>query len=115
VSSRDCTRPSTARLLLHVRDVAGVLARALCVVGLAGCAAHSKAERPRAALKNAAWFVGGAVVGGSGYWVIRDVRGADDSGLGGPTGAMLLGTGIAMAFGATLGLLGVAFDDVPDR
>ena len=92
-----------------------VWARALCVVALAGCTVHTKAERPRVALKNAAWFVGGAVVAGSGYWVIRDVRGEGDSGIGGATGAMLLGAGIVMAFGATLGLLGVAFDDVPDN
>jgi hypothetical protein len=101
--------------LLHGRDMSDVLARALCVVALAGCTVHTKAERPRVALKNAAWFVGGAVMGGSGYWVIRDVRGEDDSGLRGQFGVMLLATGIGMAFGATLGLLGVAFDDVPDN
>ena len=104
----------TARTLLHGRDMS-VLARALCVVALAGCTVHTKAERPRVALENTAWFVGGAVVGGSGYWVIRDAHGEGDSGLGGAAGAMLLATGIVMAFGATLGLLGVAFDDVPDN
>lgn len=92
-----------------------VWARALCVVALVGCTVHTKAERPRVALQNAAWFLGGAVVGGSGYWVIRDAPGEDDRGVGGAAGAILLGTGIVMAFGATLGLLGVAFDDVPDR
>lgn len=91
------------------------LARALCVVALAGCTVHTKAERPHVALKNAAWFGGGVVVAGTGLWTIRDAGGEDDSGLGGPAGALLLGTGIVMAFGATLGLLGVAFDDVPDN
>ena len=92
-----------------------MLTRALCVIALAGCIAHTRAARPRVALENAAWFVGGAVAGGTGYWTIRDARGDGDSGIGGATGALLLGTGIVMAFGATLGLLGVAFDDVPDR
>ena len=91
------------------------LARALCVVALAGCTVHTKAERPRVALKNAAWFVGGGVVAAGGYAVIRDARGTDDSGLGGQAGTFLLVTGVVMAFGATLGLLGVAFDDVPDH
>jgi hypothetical protein len=103
------------------RDPAGTqlaaradMVRVLAVIALAGCTAHTAAERPRAAIQNAAWFAGGAVVGGGGVWVIRDARGDGDHGLGGAFGAALLGTGIVMAFGATLGLLGVAFDDVPD-
>ncbi len=48
--------------------------------------------------------------------MIRDARGEDgDSGIGAHVGAILLTTGIVMAFGATLDLLGVAFDDVPDN
>jgi hypothetical protein len=107
-----------ARTLLpapDMPDMSDVLARALCVVALAGCTVHTKAERPRVALKNAAWFVGGAAAGGTGYWVIRNARGEDDSGIGQGAGVTLLSTGIVMAFGATLGLLGVAFDDVPDN
>ncbi len=47
--------------------------------------------------------------------MLRDASDAEgDSGLGGATGALLIGTGVVMALGATLGLLGVAFDDVPD-
>ena len=92
-----------------------LLPRMLCVVARTGCTAHTKAARPRAALQNAAWFAGGAVAGGAGAWVLRDASDAEgDSGLGGATGALLIGTGVVMALGATLGLLGVAFDDVPD-
>ena len=96
--------------------MAYALTHALCVIALAGCTAHTKAERPRVALKNAAWFAGGAVLSGAGAWAIRDARGeSGDTGLAMPAGATLITTGVVMAFGATLGLLGVAFDDVPDQ
>ena len=96
-------------------DMADVLARALCVVALTGCTVHTRAERPRVAIKNAAWLVGGVAVGAAGVWMIRDAGAGDDRGLGGAAGAVLLGTGAVMALGATLGLLGVAFDEVPAR
>lgn len=93
-----------------------MLARLLCIVALAGCTLHSKAERPRVALKNAGWLVGGAILIGGGYAIVRDARNTEgDSGLGGPIGVMTGATGGVMVFGAILGLLGVAFDDVPDR
>src|SRR5262245_24095150 len=73
----------------HPRMTTATTGRSLlCIVALAGCTLHSKAERPRVALKNAAWLAGGLAVGGVGYAVIADVRDDEgDSGVGGPIGA----------------------------
>jgi hypothetical protein len=93
-----------------------MIVRLLCILAITGCTARSKPERPRVALENAAWFAGGAVLVGLGYSMVNNARSDDgDSGLRGPVGVLTGATGGVMAFGAILGLLGVAFDDVRDR